>query len=457
MFSHNTYRSRRDELRRHMGSGKILLLGNQYSPKNYKDNYYHFRQDSTFLYYTGIDRPHMHLIIDADTGIDTLYGDDMTIDGIIWEGPKTSMKELASLSGISQTKQLAEIRNEDLRACHYLPPYRGQHTLLLASLTQRPNGEIKDHVSLQLIKGVIKQRSIKSAEELAQMDQAVDRTYEMHVAAMRHTQSGIIESTLVGKGTDVAYSYNTELAYPAILTTRGEVLHNHDHHRMLSDDHLILCDMGCESILHYTGDITRTWPVSGRWSTQQKEIYQIVQHAYQTAVDMLQPGILFQDVHHTASVAIATGLSELGIMHGDPEEAVQQGAHTIFFPHGLGHMIGLDVHDMENLGEDLVGYSDEVQRSPEFGFRSLRLGRKLAAGYALTIEPGIYFINELIALRKSQGMHTNFVNYNKLDQYQNFGGIRLENNYAITQGGYRRLGTTSLDLAPDHVESVMRS
>lgn len=457
MFQQQTYISRRDDLRRLIGSGKILLLSNDHSPKNYKDNYYHFRQDSTFLYYTGINQPNMHLVIDADQGIDTLYGDDPSIDDIIWEGPQPSIKEIAQLAGISQTKKLQALYDEDLIASHYLPPYRGQQTLMLSSLTGISTQEIEDRASKKLISSVIRQRSRKSEEELIQMDDAVDRTYKMHINAMRHTKAGIIESVLVGKGADVAHSFNTELAYPAILTTRGEVLHNHHHHRELRSSDLILCDMGCESDLHYAGDITRTWPVSGKWTEQQKDIYTIVHDAYQSAVDMLRPGVAFKDVHHKACTTIATGLFSLGIMKGDPHEAVQQGAHTIFFPHGLGHMIGLDVHDMENLGENLVGYSDEIQRSQEFGFRSLRLGKKLEEGYALTIEPGIYFINELIELRKSQGAHIDFINYGVLENYKDFGGIRLEDNYAITASGYRKLGNTSLDLAPEKIEEIMAS
>jgi len=455
MFNRQTFKTRREELRKYVGSGKILLLGNGESSKNYKDNWYTFRQDSTFLYYTGIDRADLHLVIDADEGIDTLYGDNLSIDDVVWTGPQPSIQELAACAGIDRTKKLTELQNEKLQSAHYLPPYRGVHNLLLTSLTGLSNSEIHEKSSHKLIKGVIEQRNVKSASELAQMDQAVDRSYEMHRAAMQYTKNGISESVLVGKGVDVAYSHNSELAYPAILTTRGEVLHNHHHHRILKDNDLILCDMGCESTLHYAGDITRTWPVSGQWATEQKEIYTIVQDAYQSAVDMLRPGVIFKDVHHTACVSIASGLASLGIINGNPEEAVHQGAHTVFFPHGLGHMIGLDVHDMENLGEDLVGYTDEEKRRNEFGFKSLRLGRKLKSGFTLTIEPGIYFINELIDLRKSQRMFTDIINYDVLDKYREFGGIRLEDNFAITLDGSQRLGTTSLDLDPAHIENIM--
>ncbi len=455
MLTGQTYKERREKLRQHVGKGRILLLGNGQAPMNYKDNYYPFRQDSSFLYYTGIDRADLHLVLDADEGVDTLFGDDLSIDDVVWTGPQPSIHELASLSGIERTKKLSELYTEELKDAHYLPPYRGVHNLLLSSLTGMTASEIHDKSSKKLITGVIAQRNIKSAPELAEMDQAVDRSYEMHKAAMRHTEAGISEAVLVGKGCDIACGYDTALAYPAILTTRGEVLHNHHHHRILSDEHLILCDMGCESDLHYAGDITRTWPVSGQWTSQQKEIYTIVQKAYQSAVDMLQPGVLFRDVHHAACMAIASGLTSLGIMKGDPAEAVQQGAHTVFFPHGLGHLIGLDVHDMENLGEDLVGYTEDVKRRDEFGFRSLRLGRALETGFALTIEPGIYFINELIDLRKSQGMYTDTINYDLLDRYRQLGGVRLEDNYTITAEGYRKLGTTSLDLDPAYVEEMM--
>jgi len=456
MFGSEIYKSRREQLRSVLGSGQVFLQGNGESPMNYHDNCYPFRQDSTFLYYTGIDLPGLHLLIDADSGVDILFGDEASIHDIIWTGPVSSMKELAQAAGIDKTAALKEILNLDANIM-YLPPYRGAHTILLAEITGYSNQKIRETEHEQLISAVIDQRNIKSAPELNEMDQAVDFSYAMHRAAMKATQSGVTESFILGAASEQAYQHGVGLAYPAILTVRGEVLHNHGHHRTVNDGDIVLCDMGCESHMRYAGDITRSWPASGKWNTLQQEIYDVVNQAYTSAVSLLAPGQTFTEVHLAACHSIAKGLTEIGIMKGDPDEAVAAGAHTVFFPHGLGHMIGLDVHDMENLGEDRVGYSAEIKRNTNFGFRSLRLGRKLEVGHALTIEPGIYIIPDLLRLRRSEGLYEAYINYDKLERYGSFGGIRLEDNYVITDQGSRILGTTELPKDAKGIEALMAS
>lgn len=439
-----------------LGKGQYLLLGNGESSINFKDNWYPFRQDSTLLYYSGIDIPGIHILIDIDNDKDILFGNDLTIDDIIWTGPLPSLQDYADQAGLDEVRPIRELQNAINKDTAYLPPYRGEHVILLSDLLNKEIKDVPQGFSLRFVNEVIAQRNIKESIEIDQMKQAVDYSYQMHRAVMQHAKSGMRESDLVGIASDRACHNNVSFAYPAILTTRGEVLHNHAHHRVLDEGDMVLYDGGCESDLYYAGDITRTFPVSGRWSSLQKEMYTVVYHSYRKAVEALRPGVLFRDIHLLACRALVDGLKDVGFMKGDTEEAVARGAHTMFFQCGLGHMIGLDVHDMENLGEVHVGYSAEVKKSKEFGLKSLRLGRALKEGYAVTVEPGIYIVPSLIQLRKSQGKYFDFINYNFLEKHSGFGGIRIEDNFIVTATGSEMLKESiDLPVTADEVENFM--
>ena len=440
MFSASTYKQRRNKLASLVESGFVLIMGNEESPKNYHDNIYTFRQDSNFLYCCGIDKPGLHLGLDLATGKSILFGEEITLDHIVWMGPQPSLRELADKSGIDEVASLADLSSRLAKTSndqiHYLPPYR---TLNANKLKQWLSVEQITPSEL-LIKSIIACRSYKEDQELREMEKALVLTERMHYYVRDNAKPGILESALSGAVAGMAQTEGGDLAYPVILTVNGQILHNHYHGNTLKSGQLILGDFGAESAMHYAADITRTWPVDGVLTPRQKEIYQIVGDAHSAAVEALAPGRTYQDIHLLASLVIANGLTDLGIMKGDPAEAVKAGAHALFFPHGLGHMIGLDVHDMEDLGEDLVGYDDSIKRSDQFGLRSLRLGKKLEEKFVLTVEPGIYFIPELIDQWEADGKHKDFINYDVCNKYRAFSGIRLEDNYVITNERSKLLG-----------------
>ena len=439
-FNRETYIERRKVLRSKLGKGRVLLLGNDESSMNYKDNWYHFRQDSTFLYYFGLDQPGLAAIIDVDTGEEIIFGDELTIDDIIWTGRLPKLSDLAESIGVSKTLPASKLIKYSSGDLLYLPPYRPAHSVKIGSLIGMKPRKVNKRFSMRLIRAITDQRLIKSEEEIEQMDQAVTISDRMHLEVMKQTKPGLKEHELVAVASKVAFDHNVHFAYPPILTKYGEVLHNHYHGNTLNDGDMVLFDGGTESEMHYAGDITRTFPVNGRFDSRQKDLYDIVYHSFMASVEAMKPGVRFLDVHLLAGQKIVEGLKDLGIMKGDPAEAVSQGAHTMFLPCGLGHLIGLDVHDMENFGEENIGYTSELKKSTEFGLKSLRLGRELQAGFALTVEPGIYIVPELIDLRKSQGKYFDFINYDELNKFRNFGGIRLEDNFVITETGYRLLG-----------------
>ena len=446
MFQKTTYQNRRKGLQEKVQSGLILLLGNEESGMNCKDNTYPFRQDSNFLYYVGLDLPHLAALIDIDKNQTVLYGDDLTIDHIIWMGPQPSLQELAGRSGIEWVAaydqlavKLAEAKEQG-RDIHYLPPYRGENLIKLHQWLNIPLNEIAAGRSETLVRAIVSQRSIKTAEEIAEIDKAVTISGAMHVAAMKAARSGKKEAELAGIVEGVAVAAGGRLSFPAILTVNGQTLHNHYHGNTLKKGRLVLGDFGAENEMHYAGDITRTYPVAKTFNDQQKEIYNIVLKALNNSIDACKPGLTYREIHLQAARIMASGLQDLGLMTGDVDEAVAAGAHALFFPHGLGHMMGLDVHDMEDLGENLVGYDENVQRSDQFGTRSLRLGRELQTGFVLTVEPGIYFIPELIDKWRSEGKFTEFIAYDKLKAYRKFGGIRIEDDVLITESGSRVLG-----------------
>ncbi len=446
MFEKSVYIQRREVLAQKVKTGVIVMLGNKEVPMNYAANPYYFRQDSCFLYYFGIDLPDLAAVIDVDENSATLFGNDLSLDDIIWMGPQETLKDLAAQVGIVNvltTGDLKGILKKSIgadRKLHLLPPYRGEHYVTYESLLDMSRKKVSDNISLDLIKGIIDQRSVKIDEEIAEIEKAHAITYRMHTTAMQMVEAGIYERDIAGTIEGIALAEGGNVAFPVILSRRGEILHNHHHHNLLRDGDLVINDCGAENSMRYAADITRTLPVSGRFTIQQKEIYEIVLKAQTEAIDSIKPGVKNMDIHLKAVTVIAEGLKNLGLMKGDITEAVKTGAHALFMPHGLGHMMGLDVHDMENLGEDLVGYDQEVKRSNQFGLAYLRLGKKLQPGYVLTVEPGIYFIPELIRNWQKQKKYDEYIDYNRIGDYFEFGGIRIEDDVLVTEDGHRVLG-----------------
>ncbi|MEM7370018.1 MAG: aminopeptidase P family protein [Bacteroidota bacterium] len=456
MFPASTYSDRRTQLAAQFDSGLILLLGNKDAPMNYADNVYPFRQDSSFLYYFGLDTPGLAALIDMDSGTTTVFGTDVTMDMVVWTGPQPSLQEMCSWCGITHVQpitalgQVLQEASSKGRTIRYLPPYRADNLLRLHHGLELPVSEIQKSVSVDLIKAIVDQRSVKSPDEIVELEQAINVTHQMHMTAMELAQAGMLESDLMAAVYEVPLTLGRHPSFPIILTVHGETLHNHHYHHTLEEGQLLLVDAGGESDMHYAGDMTRTFPVGRQFTAKQKEIYQIVLDANVQTAEVLKPGITFKEVHLLAAKIIATGLTDLGLMKGNVEEAVEAGAHALFFPHGLGHMLGLDTHDMEDLGEDYVGYTDTLKRSPQFGLKSLRLGRTLKPGFVLTIEPGIYFIPALIDKWREEGKHTGFINYDALESYKDFGGIRIEDDHLITVENSRLLG----EPVPKTIEEV---
>lgn len=456
MFSPDTYKSRRAELKKRLGSGVVLLLGNNLVGMNYHDNEYDFRQDSTFLYFFGLAHDGLNAVIDIDNDRDIFFGDELTIDMIVWTGNLPSLHELAARAGVTDVRPSAELKPylDKARAAaspvHYIPYYRAEHDLrLLELLDLQPGGAVP---SLPLIKAVVDMRNHKSAEEIAEIEKACAVTAEMHKAAMRAARPGMTEYQMKSIVEGVATSHGMRCSFPTIATVHGEILHNHTYNNALESGKLFLLDAGAETAMGYAGDMSSTCPVDMRYTDRQKTIYDLQQAASSAAVKMLRPGVPFYDVHMQAARTIATGLKDLGIMKGDIEEAIHAGAHAMFFPTGLGHMMGLDVHDMENFGEVWVGY-DGKPKSTVFGFKSLRLARPLEEGFVFTIEPGIYFMPELTQLWKSEGRHKDFINFNEAEKWLGFGGVRNEEDYLVTADGHRRLGP-GIPMTTEAVEAL---
>ncbi|MEN8225407.1 MAG: aminopeptidase P family protein [Bacteroidota bacterium] len=446
MFQAHVYAARRKQLRESLSGGVVLLPGNDEASMNYPANTYHYRQDSDFIYYFGHDHAGHSGIIDVDEGKDFLVGDDLTMDDIIWMGTQAGMKEKAAQCGtenILSTGKLSEYIQDAInkgRKVHILPPYRGDRWLSLEEIFGMKHGEIKQFISEELIKGVVKMREVKDEGEIIEIEKAVDIAYLMHTTSMKMAMPGVVEQEIAGAVEGIALSHAGPVSFPVILSVDGQTLHNHNHHNILKEGRMMVTDAGCEVQSGYCSDITRTVPVGGKFNTRQKEIYEIVLKANQLTIEAIKPGIHYKDIHLLAARTIANGLKDLGIMKGDMEEAVKQGAHALFFPHGLGHAMGLDVHDMEGLGENYVGYDESIQRSDQFGLAFLRFAKKLKPGFVLTDEPGCYFIPALIDMWKNEGKFTEFINYDKAETYKDFGGIRIEDDILVTENGYRALG-----------------
>jgi len=446
MFEAKIYTQRRARLKQQLGSGVLLFLGNQESPMNYPANPYHFRQDSSFLYFFGLDSPDLAGIIDVEADRDILFGNDIGVDDIIWMGDQPLMRDRAVRVGITETLPLEKLK-ETIRdslakgkKVRILPPYRPENVLKLQSLLEIPADKLGDNVSEELVMAVVEQRSVKITEEIEQIELALDATHDMHTTAMRMAKPGVLESEIAGRIEGIALSHGGFVSFPVILTMNGQILHNHYHGNTLEEGRLMVNDSGAETAMHYAGDITRTIPVGGSFSRKQEDVYNIVLNAQTTAIDSIHPGVMNKQVHLRAVTALAAGLSDLGLMSGDVNEAVKAGAHALFMPHGLGHMMGLDVHDMEDLGEKYVGYDKSVQRSDQFGLAFLRLAKELRPGYVLTVEPGIYFIPALIDKWIKEDKHTEFIDFERVNEYRDFGGIRIEDDVLVTEEGCRVLG-----------------
>lgn len=446
MFDPDIYVNRRARLKDRMDTGLLVFLGNEAAPMNYAANLHRFWQDSSFLYYWGLDTPGLTAIIDLDEGREVLFGHDPTIDDIVWTGPLPALEERAARVGV-QAHQPQEAVDEAVRAAirqgrevHFLPPYRADHRLKLARWLDVEPGAVDEAASAALVEAVVDQRSVKSGEEVAEIEKALEITHAMHTLAMRLTAPGVTEQEVAGRMEGEALAHGGRLAYRTTFSVHGEVLHNHNPRHTMQSGDLALCDAGAAAPSRYASDITRTTPVSGRFTERQRAIYEIVLAAQEAALKAVHPGVAFREIHLQAARDMTDGMKALGFMKGDVDEAVAAGAHALFFPHGLGHLIGLDVHDMEALGEDVVGYGDEATRSDQFGLRNLRLARTLEPGSVLTVEPGIYFIPALIDRWKAEGRHAHFIRYEQFEQYKDFGGIRIEDDVLVTEAGRRVLG-----------------
>ncbi|MFV0290855.1 MAG: aminopeptidase P family protein [Mangrovibacterium sp.] len=461
MFAKETYIKRRSRLAETVSDGIILLLGNVDVPLNYPSNIYHWRQDSSFLYYFGLDFPGLAAIIDVDNVDKIIFGNDASMDDIIWMGPQVSIAENASRVGCSKTAPYEDLfayiekARAQKRKIHFLPPYRAENKLLLQDLLGIAPAMQKEESSLELVKAVIAQREIKEKEEIEELKKAWDIGYEMHMHAMRSCRSGVSEQTIAGQMEGISWSMGSGTSFPIILSQHGETLHNHKHDGILEDGKLMLVDAGAECLMHYASDFTRTSPVGGRFSAQQKAIYEIVLAANNKAASLIKAGVTYQHIHFEACKVLAQGLKDVGIMKGNVDEAVEHGAHALFMPHGLGHMMGLDVHDMEDLNQLYVGYDDITRPSSQFGAASLRLGKELKEGFVLTNEPGIYFIPALIDQWQFQKTNSSFINFEELEKYRDFGGIRLEDDLLVTATGGEYMGKR-LPIEVADVEAVVQ-
>lgn len=468
MFSKEVYARRRQTLVAKMADsaadgkrGIALFIGNTEAPAQYKDNCYKFRQDSTWLYFFGIDQPLYAAIIDLDNGNETVFANDVEIGDIIWMGPQPSVASVAASVGVEKSAPYTDLNAAvakvlaEGRPVHFVKPSRYYNTMKIASLLGCGTDDVAGRFSLALTKAIISMRLVKEDCEIEAIDDACNLGYEMHTVARNSIVPGIIEQEIVGKMDGVTLSKGWGVSFPTILTQHGETLHNHLHDKIIEPGKLMVIDAGAESNVHYASDFTRTFPTSGKFTAKQREIYQIVCDCNEFAFSMTRPGISYREVHLKTMHLMLEELRALDIVRGDVQDMVEAGIAGLFMPHGLGHNMGLDVHDMEDYGENYVGYDDDQSRSPQLGLGSLRMARKLVPGNVITDEPGIYFIPALIEKWKSEKTDQGFVNYSKLESYYDFGGIRLEDDVLVTADGARRLGKERLPISPDDVEAAM--
>ena len=463
MFDKKTYVSRRAKLKELVKNGIFILFGNTESPCNYPSNgYYPFRQDSSFLYYFGLNRDGLVGVIDIDNNTETLVGNDIDIEDIVWYGSVDSVRDMADSVGVAETapmKSLKTICNDAMRQkrrIHFLPPYRYDIKLQIFDLLGIHPGQQKESASMELINAVVKMRSTKEQQEIEELERAATIGYKMHTTAMRLTKPGLTEKYIGGQVDGVAHSYGAMVSFPTIFSQHGEIMHGNPSMAVLESGRLALCDAGAETINNYCSDNTRTYPVNGKFTQRQLEIYSIVEACHDYVLDVAKPGVKYMDVHFAVCRLMTERLKELGLMKGDTDEAVAAGAHAMFLPHGLGHMMGMDVHDMENLDQINVGFDEETRpRLDQFGTNCLRMGRRLEEGFVVTDEPGIYFIPALIDDWKASGHCAEFLNFDKIETYKDFGGIRLEDDVLITKDGCRFIGKERIPYHPKDVEAFM--
>lgn len=461
LFSKNTYVERRARLRQLVGTGLIVLMGNNESPMNYPSNTYKFRQDSSFLYFFGQHRDGLVGVIDADSGAETLLGDEIDIDDIVWYGEVTSVVQMAEECGVAHTAPMAALTEmvgqaqKAGRKVHFLPPYRHETMIRLHDLLGIHPSQQRDAASQELIQAVIQLRLVKSAEEIEELERAAAIGYEMHTTAMRLCRPGVTEAYIGGVLDGIAASHGSMVSFQSIVSMHGEILHGYPSARPLEAGRLLLCDAGAETREHYCSDHTRTTPISGTFTQRQKDIYNIVVDCHDLALTHARPGVRWWDVHYDVCRLMTNRLKDLGLMKGDTEAAVQAGAHALFLPHGLGHAMGMDVHDMEGLGQTFVGYDEETRPSTQFGTASLRFARRLEEGHVVTDEPGIYFIPALIDLWRKEGTNAEFLCFDEIEKYKDFGGIRIEDDVLITKDGCRFLGEKRIPYHVDEVETFL--
>ena len=463
MFSRQTYIERRNELKKLVGNGIIVIFGNNEAPCNYPANaYYPFRQDSTFLYYFGQQRDGLVGVIDIDNDRETLIGNDIDIEDIVWYGSVDSVADLAAQVGIANSAPMSQLKIivngalRDKRTVHFLPPYRHDIKIQIFDLLGIHPSQQKEAASLTLIKAVVKMRSRKTAEEIDELERAAEIGYQMHTTAMKIARPGLTEKYVGGQVDGIAHSLGAHESFATIFSQHGEIMHGNPSMAVLEAGRLALCDAGAETINNYCSDNTRTFPVSGKFTQRQRDIYTIVEECHDHALAISRPGVKYMDVHFSVCRLMTERLKELGLMHGDTDEAVRAGAHAMFLPHGLGHMMGMDVHDMEGLGQIYVGFDEETRPNLEqFGTNCLRMGRRLEEGFVVTDEPGIYFIPALIDDWRASGHCKEFLNFDMLETYKDFGGIRIEDDLLITADGCRFLGKNRIPYHPDEVEDFI--
>lgn len=463
MFSKETYINRRAELKKLVGNGIVILFGNNESPCNYPANaYYPFRQDSSFLYYFGQKRDGLAGVIDIDNDCEMLIGNDIDIEDIVWYGSVDCVADLAAQVGVSKSAPMKELKaicdkaSGLGRKIHFLPPYRFDTKIQIFDLLGIHPDRQKAAASMELIKAVVKMRSTKTAEEIEELERAAEIGYKMHTTAMRLTRPGVTEKFIGGQVDGIANSYGAMVSFATIFSQHGEIMHGNPSMAELEAGRLVLCDAGAETINHYCSDNTRTYPVNGRFTQRQLDIYSIVEECHDYVLDVAKPGVKYMDVHFAVCRLMTERLKALGLMKGDTDEAVRAGAHAMFLPHGLGHMMGMDVHDMEGLDQINVGFDEETRPNLEqFGTNCLRMGRRLEEGFVVTDEPGIYFIPALIDEWKASGHCKEFINFDLLETYKDFGGIRIEDDVLITKDGCRFIGKNRIPYHPKDVEEFM--
>ena len=461
MFAKEIYIERRERLCRKVGSGLILLAGNTNTPNNYPNNAYYFRQDSTFLYYFGLNIPTLVGVLDAETGEAALYGDDFTVEDIIWTGPQPTLHELGARVGVAKTyplaalaDRIAEAQNK-CRTIHYLPPYRGETKIMLSDLLGIPAAQLHAHKSADLMFAVAEMREVKGAEEIEELERAFRIGYDMHTTAMRMCRAGVVEREIAGAMEGIAKSYGSGVSFPSIVSQHGETLHNLNCDGVLENGRLLLVDAGGETVGNYCSDHTRTYPVSGKFTDRQREIYDIVLAAHDRMPEIIRPDVMYNDIHRTAYLTLAEGLRGAGLIKGSAEDAVESGAMYLFMPHGLGHGIGMDVHDCEAMGERSFDFSELLDRAKASATCVHRATWRVRTGTVMSDEPGIYFIPALIDKSRSEGLYKGIVDYDKLEAYRDFGGIRIEDDILVTETGCRFIGDRKIPVTVEELEAVV--